>query len=871
MPRRFPMKSGGNISTPPDHDLGELRRRIRELEEREAKREAAEHALQRIAESTSLEVGEKYFQKLVRSVGETLGAKAVVLSERTETEGQFRVVAISIDGVLGDTFTYLAQGAPCGHLMGKSPALFSEAVSEKFPDFVWLKDNEIESYLGIQLLDSSGLSLGHFVVMDDKPMTDSDFPLSILQTFSGRAASELERQGMLAKLQYRINFESFISNISTDFINLTSKEVDAGIEYALADLGNFCNADRAFVFLKRSDMDVWDNSHEWCAPDVPSQIMNLQGINFSEDRPYIGRLINRLETIHIASRDDLPAEARAEKAFLKSLNVESFIAVPMIGAGKLVGILGLQSIEAGQFWSDDTAAILRIVGECFVSAFERRQSDQAQRENESRIRATLEAIPDVIMTLDRDGKVLHVSPAKNMTHLIFNTRMQGKTLDEELPGDVALLLKSAIRKTLDSGETQELEYSLPIGDRLFDFEARFVAIGPLEALVLIRDITDAKQAEEAMRMASRMEATATLAGGVAHDFNNLMAGVLGNALLVYEDLGPSHPCAEKLNTIAIAAERAGKLSHELLAFARGGKYQPQIADLNQVVEETLLLQKGAFPPGVTLVRESAPDLWPVEVDPTQVGQVIMNLAINAAEAIEGIGEMVFRTFNLDADEAYCKDQRGLIPGKYSCLLVSDTGCGMTEETLRKVFEPFYTTKIQGRGLGLAAVYGIIKNHGGYIHAESAPNEGTTFTVYLPAAEGEVSHPQAPKRKRITGTETILIVDDEEIFVKVIREVVEGLGFTMLTAGNGAEAIDIAKSHPGEIHLILLDMGMPVMSGPEAFSQLVRARPGIKVIICSGYGLDKASRALLDAGAFSFLQKPFMPRDLIAEIRRALDS
>ncbi|MBN1582761.1 MAG: response regulator [Anaerolineae bacterium] len=416
-----------------------------------------------------------------------------------------------------------------------------------------------------------------------------------------------------------------------------------------------------------------------------------------------------------------------------------------------------------------------------------------------------------------------------------------------------------------------------------------------------RDITERKQAETSLLKASRMDATATLAGGIAHRINNLMTGVVGNAAFLkdmYLDyLNPTlrDDVQDMLNTISQSAQEASHLAKQMLAFARGGKYQPRTINLNDTIDEVLSLQvqDQALPTGIQINRHSTPDLWNVEADAAQMSQVFLNLLTNAVEAIECITKtenadctphaITIVTRNVMLDQDFCRRAQSirphpdLEPGPYVCMSIQDTGCGMSQAVLSRLFEPFFSTKFQGRGLGLAAAYGIVRNHNGHILVHSNQDCGATFEVYLPAQVDQHrssisdSLPTPIATQDITGTETILVVEDDELVLKMITKLLARFGYSVLVATNGQEAVEIAQTFDGEIHLVLLDMGMPVMSGAEAYPFLRQARPGIKVIIYSGYELDATAKALLDAGVSAFIQKPFQMNALGAEIRKALQA
>ena len=385
---------------------------------------------------------------------------------------------------------------------------------------------------------------------------------------------------------------------------------------------------------------------------------------------------------------------------------------------------------------------------------------------------------------------------------------------------------------------------------------------------ILQDITYRKQIEDKMLQSSRMEATATLAGGIAHDFNNLMVGVLGNAQLLKMNYCKDQDELEMLSDISKAAQRASELAQQMLAYARGGKYQLKVMNLNTIINETLRLQERSLPMGVKLMRSLEPELWNIEADPTQMHQVIMNFCINAVEASKTKGLISITTRNIEITKS--EETPELKTGRYVYLSVKDSGCGISRENQAKVFEPFFTTKFQGRGLGLSAVYGIIKNHNGHIVLESETDKGTTFTVFLPACDKILPEQREKEKEVISGTETILVIDDEETVLKITKRFLENHGYKVLTAINGKEAVETAKTYKDEIHLAILDMGMPEMTGEEAFPLLMEARPDMKVIICSGYEMNKASRNMLKSGASTFIKKPFRLVELGKEIRQALD-
>jgi signal transduction histidine kinase/ActR/RegA family two-component response regulator len=389
---------------------------------------------------------------------------------------------------------------------------------------------------------------------------------------------------------------------------------------------------------------------------------------------------------------------------------------------------------------------------------------------------------------------------------------------------------------------------------------------------IVDSVTRLREADrrtaEARAVAARMEATATLAAGVAHDFNNLMTGVMANSELLRRDLSGDPQALETLRTISECADRGGRLAQQLLAFARGGKYQPAVVDLNAVVRDTLRVEAHTVSGDITLRTALADDLKPVEADPTQLAQVVSNLHRNAVEAVGGSGTITISTGNVPTDGERPSALADLPDGRYVAFAVADSGPGMTDDTRARIFEPFFTTKAGGRGMGLAATYGIVAHHGGQIDVQSSPQGGTVFTVYLPASARPL--PPPPVEPVATGRPiTVLFVDDEVAILSATRRLLEASGFRVLTAENGTDAIQIARGARRPIDVILLDLRMPGLSGVEAFAPLAEAQPGARIILCSGYELDGAARGLLDRGAAEFVRKPFRLEDLTTAIRRAM--
>jgi signal transduction histidine kinase/ActR/RegA family two-component response regulator len=409
---------------------------------------------------------------------------------------------------------------------------------------------------------------------------------------------------------------------------------------------------------------------------------------------------------------------------------------------------------------------------------------------------------------------------------------------------------------------------------------KFQAHGQLYLMGIGFDITERKRAEaEAEKLQAqltqvqKMESVGRLAGGIAHDFNNMLGVILGYSELALGQVQADQPMHSALQGIQQAAQRSAELTRQLLAFARKQTVAPKVLDLNETVASMLNMLRRLIGENIDLAWLPGENLGPIKMDPTQIDQILANLCVNARDAIGETGKVTIETANVVVDEAYCAGHVGAVPGNYVLLALSDNGRGMDRETLSHLFEPFFTTKEMGKGtgLGLATVYGIVKQNSGFVNVYSEPGQGTTFKMYLPrhVAKGErVPQPEAA-RSAVTGHETILLVEDEPMILEMTRVMLEHMGYTVLPAVSPGEAIRLALEHAGEIHLLMTDVVMPEMNGRDLARNLLSLYPDLKRLFMSGYTANViAHHGVLDEGV-QFIQKPFTMQDLAAKIRNVL--
>jgi PAS domain S-box-containing protein len=505
---------------------------------------------------------------------------------------------------------------------------------------------------------------------------------------------------------------------------------------------------------------------------------------------------------------------------------------------------------------------------------ERKHVEEELRESEKRYRETIDAMKDWILVVDPDLRIVQFNEAFMQVNkeLGLTTDVIGRTPLEIFPFLPDTILDE-YRWVFENKKVLITQETSKVAGREFITESRKIPLledGRIVRVVsVIRDITEQKRLEAQFRQAQKMEAIGTLAGGVAHDFNNLLMGIQGNASLMRMHMDPDHPDYERLKNIEKQAQRGARLTSQILGYARKGKYKVTPVDLNQLVEETSYAF-GRTKKEITIQRELSEDLFPAEVDPAQIEQVLLNLLVNAADSMPDGGDLILKTMNVAH-----KDMKGKLyepkPGKYILLTVTDTGTGMDMETMERIFEPFFTTKEMGRGtgLGLASAYGIIKAHGGYIDVDSKKGRGTSFSIYLPASEKEVQRLVRTREHVAKRTGTVLIVDDEEAVLEVGKRFLEAMGYRVLTASNGREAIKVYKNNQDHIDIVVLDMVMPTMGGGEAYDRMKKIDPNVKFLLSSGYSIDGKATEILDRGCDGFIQKPFTMQELSRKIGEIL--
>jgi PAS domain S-box-containing protein len=560
--------------------------------------------------------------------------------------------------------------------------------------------------------------------------------------------------------------------------------------------------------------------------------------------------------------------------------LRSMVLVPLISQDQVIGVLNWGSTQSDVYTKTDIklaenigAQIAGAIANAELFAAVRR-GEEALRASEEKYRTLVENATEAIFII-QDEKIkfsncqtisLSGYSAEELTKISFTGLIhpddREAVLDwyrRRVQGEKIPAIQT-YRILTKSGEELWVQFnSVPI-----------IWEGRPATLNFARDMTREKKLEAQFQTAQKMEAIGSLAGGIAHDFNNLLMGIQGHVSLLLFDLDPGHPYYESLKKIEGQVKNGANLSSQLLAFARRGKYEVKPSDVNKIIQQTSSMFERTRRE-IHIHRKFQEGIWTIEVDRGQIEQVLMNLYVNAWQAMPEGGNLYLESRNVTLDRDHIKSFSAE-PGNYVRIAVRDTGTGMDQKTRQRIFDPFFTTKEMGRGtgLGLASVYGVIKNHGGFIDVYSEIGEGTTFNIYLPVLDQKIPEEKRLSSEILSGKEIVLLVDDEEIIAEIMEKALTLAGYRVLLARGGEEAIEVYKKNQNDIDLVVLDMIMPGMNGGKVFNRLREINPGVKVILSSGYSIDGEASQIMARGCNGFIQKPFGIKELSQKIREVLD-
>jgi|Deesub1362A_J573_1020465.scaffolds.fasta_scaffold02235_4 PAS domain S-box-containing protein len=522
-----------------------------------------------------------------------------------------------------------------------------------------------------------------------------------------------------------------------------------------------------------------------------------------------------------------------------------------------------------------------ILVESFIHIPQRKEINDDLKWQGTLLQGLFNASPDAIAVVDREGRVLQVNPSFERLFGYEAEEAVGSLINEMIVPRDRLEESETLRNSIHKGMVVQKEtirkqkdgtlvhVNLTGYPLLIDGEIRY-------SYAIYRDVTEERRLEEQLRQAQKMEAVGRLAGGVAHDFNNALTAILGYADLILSNLRGEDPLQDAAREIKKAAQRSSALTRQLLSFSRKQVLQPRVVNLNGQIQDLEKMLRRMIGEDIELVMKLAEGVGHVEVDPDQLHQVVLNLVVNAREAMPHGGRIILETADVKLDEAYFR-LHGVKPrpGAYVRLSISDTGIGMDPRVRSRIFDPFFTTKEGGTGLGLSTVYGIVKQSGGYIWVYSEPGQGSTFKIYLPKVEKNISEgetgPSWPASSHLQGSETVLVVEDDGLVRVLARRILEDHGYRVLEAADGREALEICNQLGGEVHLLLTDVVMPKMCGKELAERLRDAYPSLKVLYMSGYSDNTIAHHEVLEPDVPFLEKPFSPEQLLHKVREALAS
>jgi two-component system cell cycle sensor histidine kinase/response regulator CckA len=665
-----------------------------------------------------------------------------------------------------------------------------------------------------------------------------------------------------------------IRQVTTEIIHAVSvtDNLDALLRLIHASLGKVLDAGNCFVALCEASTGKFHFPFfvdRYDAAPAPDKMEDLDRSCTS----YVFRT-GQAMLISQARFDQLASKGEVE---LVGTPCPSWLGVPLRTPAETIGVLVVQNYERDNVYTSRDLEFLSSVGGQIALAIERKRSEERVRESEARLRLLVEQLPAVLWTVDRNLRFTSAVGSGLARLGLKPNQLVGMSLSDYFETKDQSFTPIAAHLRAVAGDPVTFPVEWKKGSYACHVEPLRDAAGEVQgAICMALDVTDRKQLEEQFRQAQKMEAVGRLAGGIAHDFNNLLMVIQGYADLLADRLPAGESLHRNAEQIQTAAQRAAALTQQLLAFSRKQILAPKVLNVHSVVADMEKMLQRLIGEDIELETSSKPDLWLVKADRSQIEQVVMNLAVNARDAMPKGGRLTIETANVEFDSSVSHSPAVVAPGKYVMLAVTDNGCGMDTKTQTHIFEPFFTTKEKGKGtgLGLATVYGVVKQSGGYVWVYSEPGHGTTFKIYLPRIEDEMASAgverSASSASLPRGSEVVLLVEDEIGVRELAREYLEMSGYTVIVAPDGHTAIELAAMHAGTINLLMTDMVMPGIGGRELAERVIAVRPDIKILYMSGY-TDQAvvHQGILGSDA-PLLQKPFTLAALTMKLREILD-
>jgi len=828
-------------------------------------RKQAEERLQSIASLSGRATDACFFRTLVSSVADALHVKVAFVAKMIAGESaSAQSLALWIDGEHVDNMQWSLRGTPCEQVAKGEFVFIVEGVQAAFPDDAWLSEVGLDSYVGIPVKDAHGHVVGHIGVMDDKPIRQHQHIEYILNIFSDRVAVELERKHADALVRQSAVILEMIA---------TGKQASS-IYDAIASMYESRHPGMRCSLLELKG----DRLMHGGAPSLPEAY--CQAVNGLKNGQDIGSCGTSTYTGKRVLVEDIATDPKW--ADLKSValpfGLRSCWSEPIKNAaGKVLGAFGMYYNHPA-LPNEEELADLQSAARLAGIVMQKKLKDAWV----NKLSQAIEQAGESVVITDKNGVIEYVNPRF--------TRLTGYSSDEAI-GQTPRLLNSGNQdvsfyenmwKTISAGNIWQGK----IIDRRKDgsFYPASLTISPIRTgsgssehhshyVGIQSDLTKIEDMEQQFHQAQKMEAIGTLVGGIAHDFNNMLAGMTGNLYLARKKVGGDPDVMQKLANVDELAMRAADMIQQLLTFARKDRVSIKPIPFIPFIKETLKLLRASVPENIAVREDICADALQVTGDSTLLHQVLMNLMTNARDALEAV-EHPCITVRLEAcyaDESFVESRVNFKPGAYARLSVEDNGCGIPKKQLKHLFEPFFTTKEQGKGtgLGLAMVFGAVKTHQGFVEVDSIEGEGSIFHIYLPLLEQSDSDSESSEHKPLAEPgqgETILFADDQQQVLETGKEVLESLGYQVLTATNGQQAVQVFEAHVEDIDLCIFDIIMPVMNGSRAAQQIRQIKPDVKIIFSTGY--DKLNQSNMDNE--TVICKPFPIEEMSRLIRRQLD-
>jgi PAS domain S-box-containing protein len=814
-------------------------------------RKFEEKAMHNLVAGTASVRGEEFFPELVKHLAAALDVRYALVTECVRGNDRVRSLAFWADDKSSAAIEYDVVETTCEEVLKQGRmCYYPDHVQQRFPKETALVDLSAFCYLGTPLFDSSGASVGHICILDDKPLTNPERAKSILAIFAARAAMEMQRTKTEDALRNLVAGTAAVTG--EEFFPALVKHLGIALKVRQAVIAECldANAERARALAVWRD-NTWVEGFDYALANTPCYVLHQ-----SRDVCYYPD--------HV--QDHFPGNTA-----LPSLNASCYMGAPLFDSqGNSIGHLYV--IDTKPLFDEENArSILGIFAARAAMELQRKRSEAHIREQAM----LLDKAHDAILVQDMDDKIVYWNQAAEELYGWTKAEAIGRSeLDLLFDAENASEHHNAHHKTLHEEDwSGEIHQKTKSGKEII-VESRWTLMKnekgePKSILAMNFDITEKKKLEAHFLRAQRMESIGTLAGGIAHDLNNVLTPIM-LAAETLQDKAVDERTQALVEMIHLNAKRGADMANQVLAFARGVEGRRVAIDPKHLVREIEKIAKETFPRSLQIVTKVARGTHAISADPTQMHQVLLNLSLNARDAMPSGGTLRLATENVELDEHYCRMHPESKPGAYVTISVADTGTGIKDSDLPKIFEPFFTTKEigKGTGLGLSTVAGIIKSHGGFINAYSEVGKGTTFKVHIPALlASEVLTPEERHELPKGNGELILVVDDEMAIRDITKTSLESNGFNVITAGDGTEALSLYAEQKDKIKAVLTDMMMPFMDGAATIRALRKMNPHVRIIAASGLASNEGSADGVKADVF--LTKPYTAEKLLRALEKVL--